>query len=98
MSATLVEESRPPERKTPNGTSDIMRLRTESRSRWRTSATISGSLIAATSSETATDGIASHQVRRCVCPCAVTVIHSPAPSFEMPWNIVRGGGVNPKVR
>ena len=84
ISATLVEESRPPERKTPNGTSDIMRLRTDSRSRWRTSATISGSLIAATSSETAAGGIGSHHVRRCVWPCAVTVIHSPAPSFEMP--------------
>ena len=31
-------------------------------------------------------------------PSAVTVIDSPAPSFEMPWNIVRGGGVKPNVR
>ena len=75
-----------------------MRLRTDSRSRWRTSATISGSLMAATSSETAAGGIGSHHVRRCVWPSAVTVIHSPAPSFEIPRNIVRGGGVNPKVR
>ena len=48
--------------------------------------------------ETAADGIGSHHVRRCDWPSAVTVIHSPAPSFEMPRNIVRGGGVKPNVR
>ena len=98
MSATLVEESRPPDRNTPNGTSDIIRLRTDSRSSRRTSATISASPISATAAEIAADGIGSHHVSRRTSPAADTVIHSPAASLLMPRNIVRGGGVNPKVR
>ena len=98
MSATLVEESRPPDRNTPNGTSDIIRLRTDSRSSRRTSATISCSPSSATDRDVAVDGIGSHQVSRRTSPSADTVIHSPAASLPMPRNIVRGGGVNPNVR
>src|SRR5215218_5089291 len=98
MSATLVEESSPPDRNTPKGTSDIIRLRTDSRSNRLTSSTISVSLISETGPETAVDDIGCHQVRWQTSPSADTVMHSPAASLLMPRNIVRGGGVNPKVR
>jgi hypothetical protein len=98
MRATFVDESRPPERKTPSGTSDIMRLRTDSLSRRRTSATISCGAIPATRSATAADGIASHHFSGVTIASAVMTMRSPGPSLPTPRKRVRGGGVKPKVR
>ena len=44
ISATFADESTPPDRNTPNGTSDIIRLRIESRSKRRISARCSSSV------------------------------------------------------
>ena len=55
ISATLVDESTPPDRKTPNGTSDIIRFSIESASNSRVRLTISASPIARTAAATSSD-------------------------------------------
>ncbi len=95
--ATLVDESTPPERKTPKGTSAIIRFSIEARSSSSSRSSISDSSISATSS-LAEDDIGLHQISLSVLPSGRTIIRSPGASLWMPSNIVIGAGVQTKVR
>src|ERR1700733_9810495 len=91
ISAALVEESRPPDKKTPNGTSAIIRFRTASaRSSLRREAAIDDET--ARSSSVSPGEIGSHHAPISVEPSLRTVIQDAGGSFEIPANIVRGGG------
>src|SRR5690349_16559499 len=97
MRAAFVEESRPPDRKTPNGTSAIMRLRTASpRRSFRRLAAASAEM--SRSSAVRPGEIGCHQDLSSVDPSERTIIHEAGGSFEMPENIVRGGGTKANVR
>ena len=99
ISATFAEESTPPERKTPNGTSDIMRFRIESRSSRRISARCSPSLVArAPPFARASGGSASqYRIVRAV-PSRSQTSMWPAGILFIPLKSVEGAGVVRKER
>ena len=97
MRATFVEESMPPERKTPNGTSDIIRRRIDSRSRCRSRSRMSSSDMAATSAAVSGENGLQY-VSISDEPSARTVMRWAGPSLRIPRNIVIGAGAQTKVR
>ncbi len=73
MVATTALESTPPERKAPSGTSEIMRSRTDSASRWRNSAQASSRPIGLSSVKRTSQysrGAGSGRPRRMASVCA----------------------------
>ena len=95
ISATLVDESTPPERNTPTGTSLIIRRSIERSRRKRSSASQSTAIAVELRAVLERIPVAPRRRgpspvnRSCVCPGA---------SFETPANSVRGGGTATNVR
>jgi hypothetical protein len=96
-SATSVEESRPPERSTPTGTSAIRCAETESRRRSRSSSASVAVSVASSERLVSARGFVKRSSRTSWLPCSHTST-VPGGSFRIPRKIVSGAGTNPNAR
>ena len=98
ISATFIDESTPPESRTPNGTSATIRRATDFFRRRVSSATASFSLSSFSVNVVDSSGLQSHYCTALASPRWSIVRMYPAGSLKMPLNSVSGAGVMMNVR
>ena len=98
MSATFMDESTPPDSRTPKGTSETIRREIDCSSSRVRSATASVSLMSCSVSVSDRSGRQSQNCRTVARPVWSTVIVWPAGNLKIPRNIVSGAGATMNVR